>query len=160
MAELTDPVVWSTLVQTVVITLTLAILIVSFRGQERATREAAYQKILDDYTDTMKMMIENPVLSKLPQEVARIRRSGQQSSTRTPEDMIVRSYMMLIYGIFERTHLLYRKKWIDKDTWDQWALFLRTISAHPAFLDVHRTSEGMFDKPFTDYVKSILDTKN
>jgi hypothetical protein len=158
--DISDPIVWSTIIQTAVITLTLVIFILSFRTQNLATREAAYQKVLDDYTDTMKMMIDNPVLGRLPQDMARItKRAGQEPQTMTPEDMIIRSYMMLLYGIFERAHLLYRKKWIDKDTWDQWALFLETISAHPTFQTVHRTSEGMFDKPFQDYVTEILNHK-
>ena len=155
MAEITDPAVWSALVQTVVLTLTLAIFILTFREQNKATRESAYQKVLDDYTDSMKMLVENPILGRLLLEMARIQKQtiDPQSSQ---EDLVVRNYMLLVYGIFERTHLLYRKKWIDKDTWDQWALFLKSISAHPSFQNVHQTSEGMFDKPFQDYVTSIL----
>jgi len=158
LAEITDPAVWSALVQTVVLTLTLAIFILTFREQNKATRESAYQKVLDDYTDSMKMLVENPILGRLPLEMARIQKQtiDPQSSQ---EDLVVRNYMLLVYGIFERTHLLYRKKWIDKDTWDQWALFLKSISAHPSFQNVHQTSEGMFDKPFQDYVTSILDHK-
>jgi len=158
---ISDPVVWSTIVQTIVLTLTLVIFILSFRTQNMATREAAYQKALDDYTDTMKMLVENPVLSKLPLEMARVNRpAGGELPSQSPESMVVRNYMLLLYGIFERIHLLYRKKWIDSDTWNQWGLFLETVTRHPAFRDVHRTSEGMFDKPFQDYVSSMLSRKS
>ena len=68
---ISDPAVWSTIAQTIVLTLTLVIFILSFRSQNQATKEAAYQKALDDYTDTMKMLVENPQLSKLPLEMAR-----------------------------------------------------------------------------------------
>ncbi len=159
MAEISDPTVWSTLIQTVVLTLTLAIFILTFREQNKATRESAYQKVLDDYTDSMKMLVENPILGRLPLEMARIQKQTVDPQS-SQEDLVVRNYMLLVYGIFERTHLLYRKKWIDKDTWDQWALFLKTISGHPSFQNVHQTSEGMFDKPFQDYVTSILNRKN
>ncbi len=155
MADISDPTAWSTLVQTVVLTLTLAIFILTFREQNKATRESAYQKVLDDYTDSMKMLVENPILGRLPLEMARIHKQNVDPQS-SQEDLVVRNYMLLVYGIFERTHLLYRKKWIDKDTWDQWALFLESILAHPSFQNVHRTSEGMFDKPFQDYVTSIL----
>ena len=158
MADISDPTAWSTLVQTVVLTLTLAIFILTFREQNKATRESAYQKVLDDYTDSMKMLVENPILGRLPLEMARIHKQDANLQS-SQEDLVVRNYMLLVYGIFERTHLLYRKKWIDKDTWDQWALFLKSISAHPSFQNAHRTSEGMFDKPFQDYVTSILDRK-
>jgi len=155
LADISDPTVWSTLVQTVVLTLTLAIFILTFREQNKATRESAYQKVLDDYTDSMKMIVENPILGRLPLEMARIHKQNVDPQS-SQEDLVVRNYMLLVYGIFERTHLLYRKKWIDKDTWDQWALFLKSILAHPSFQNVHRTSEGMFDKPFQDYVTNIL----
>ncbi len=155
MADISDPTGWSTLVQTVVLTLTLAIFILTFREQNKATRESAYQKVLDDYTDSMKMLVENPILGRLPLEMARIHKQNVDPQS-SQEDLVVRNYMLLVYGIFERTHLLYRKKWIDKDTWDQWALFLESILAHPSFQNVHRTSEGMFDKPFQDYVTNIL----
>ncbi len=112
MAEISDPTVWSTLVQTVVLTLTLAIFILTFREQNKATRESAYQKVLDDYTDSMKMLVENPILGRLPLEMARIHKQNVDPQS-SQEDLVVRNYMLLVYGIFERTHLLYRKKWID-----------------------------------------------
>jgi len=157
LAEISDPIVWSTLIQTIVLTLTLAIFIMTFREQNKATREAAYQRALDDYTDSMKMLVENPILGRLPMEMARIR--NQNVSQFSQEDMTIRNYMLLVYGIFERIHLLYLRKWIDKATWDQWDLFLKSISDHPAFQNVHRTSEGMFDKPFYDYVTKVLSQK-
>ena len=160
MVDISDPLVWSTVVQTVVVTLTLVIFILSFRTQNMATREAAYQKVLDDYTDTMKMLVENPILARLPLEMSRIqKRAGLEAQSQAPDDVVIRSYMLLIYGIFERAHLLYRKKWIDKDTWDQWALFLRTMAVHPTFQSIHQSSEGMFDKPFQDFVTSVLNRK-
>ena len=111
MLDISDPVVWSTIAQTIVLTLTLVIFILSFRSQNQATKEAAYQKALDDYTDTMKMLVENPQLSKLPLEMARANQPiGAEPQSQPPESMVVRNYMLLLYGIFERIHLLYRKK--------------------------------------------------
>ncbi len=160
MVDISDPVVWSTILQTVVLTLTLVIFILSFRSQNQATRDAAYQKVLDDYTDTMKMLVENPQLSKLPLEISRTnKRAGAEVQSQPPENMAVRNYMLLLYGIFERIHLLYRKKWIDRETWSQWDLFLATMAGHSAFREAHRASEGMVDKPFQDYVASILNRK-
>jgi len=42
---------------------------------------------------------------------------------------------------FERTHLLYRKKWIDKETWSQWSAFLKAVAKHPMFREIHRTGK-------------------
>ena len=159
MVDFSDPVVWSTIVQTIVLTLTLVIFTLSFRTQNKATRDAAYQKVLDDYSDSMRMLVERPELASLQIELARINQTGDLE-TRTPEQLIVRNFVMLLYGIFERIYMLYWKKWIDADTWRQWDRFLTIVAKHPLFEDVHRTTDGMFDKPFQDYVSMILKRKN
>src|SRR3989442_2114683 len=75
-------------------------------------------------------------------EMARAAVPGSSTSSLSPEDMTARNYLMLLYGLFERTHLLYRKKWIDQETWNQWSTFLEVVAKHPLFKDVHRTGEG------------------
>jgi hypothetical protein len=152
---ISDPIVWSTIVQTIVLTLTLIIFTLSFRTQNKATRDAAYQKVLDDYSDSMRMLVERPELASLQIELARISRTGDLE-TRTPEQLLVRNFVMMLYGIFERIYMLYWKKWIDRETWIQWERFLTTVAKHPLFEEVHHTSEGMFDKPFQDFVAQIL----
>lgn len=154
-----DPVVLSTIVQTAVLTLTLVIFILSFRSQNNANKEAAYQKVLDDYSDAMKMLVDKPELSRLQLEIARATATDSNAASRSPDDMVVRNYLLLLYGIFERAHLLYRKKWIDKEAWSQWSAFLKVVAKHPMFDEVHRSSEGMFDKPFQEHVSTILNRK-
>src|SRR5260370_42485861 len=73
--------------------------------------------------------------------------------------MVIRKYVIMLYGFFEKIHFLYRRKWIDEDTWRQWAAFLEVVAAHPVFRDVHQSSREMFDKPFQDYVSGILSRK-
>lgn len=155
MTDIFDPVILATVLQTVVLTLTLVIFIMSFRSQINANKESAYQKVLDDYSDTMKMLVERPELNRIQVELVRM---GviKDDAIQSAEDFALRNYVLLIYSLFERIHLLYRKKWIDQDTWDQWDAFLTTIAKHPLFGSVHRSSEGMFDKPFQDYVTNIL----
>jgi hypothetical protein len=58
--NITDPAVWGTITQTIVLTLTLVIFILSFRSQEKTSKENAYQKVLDDTTDAMRMLVTNP----------------------------------------------------------------------------------------------------
>ncbi len=62
MVDIADPVVWSTIAQTIVLTLTLLIFILSFRSQERSIREQAYQKVMDDYGTLIRRMSETPEL--------------------------------------------------------------------------------------------------
>ena len=161
MAFITDPVVISTIAQTIVLTLTLIIFTMSFRSQNKAIQEDAYQKVLDDYNDAMRMLIERPELYNYQVELLRMNRlpRGGEQKPYSREDMVIRSYVIMLYGLFERLHFLYRKKWIDKDTWSQWSAFLEIMSGHPVFRDVHQSSQGMFDKPFQDYVHDIYRKK-
>ena len=160
--DIYDPVVLSSILQTVVITLTLVVFILSFRSQNMTIREAAYQKVLDDYGDAMRMMSDKPELYAFQVEL--FNRTGQALGAKTEkftrEDMIIRNYVVLLYGFFERIHSLYRRKWIDEDTWKQWAAFLRVVTAHPVFREVHQSSREMWDQPFVDFVDTILKQKN
>lgn len=164
MTDITDPIVFSTIAQTAVLTLTLIIFIMSFRTQNNANKEAAYQKVLDDYSDAFRMLVDKPELAKLQREMARAAALPGSSTTTlaalSPEDLTARNFLMLLYGLFERTHLLYRKKWIDQETWNQWSTFLGVVAKHPLFQDVHQSGEGMYDKPFMDYVSNILNAKS
>jgi len=160
LSAITDPVVLSTIVQTAVVTLTLVIFILSFRSQNKSIQEQAYQKVMDDYGDVMRRMSDVPELYRFQLELFdRAQLGGPDSKTPTREDMVIRNYVVEMYGFFERLHALYRRKWIDDDTWKQWAAFLELISRHPVFQAVHRSSGEMWDKPFVDYVSKILDRK-
>jgi len=162
LVDISDPVVWSTLVQTVVLTLTLLIFIFSFRSQNKAIKEQAYQKVMDDYGDAMRMLSERPELYAFQLELfnATRRTPEREQKSYTRDEMVIRNYVVMLYGFFERVFFLYRRKWIDEDTWRQWAAFLEIVALHPVFRDVHQSSGEMFDKPFVDYVANILNRKN
>jgi hypothetical protein len=154
--DITDPIVLMTLAQTVVLTLTMVVFIFSFRSQNLAIRDAAYQKALDDYTDSIAMLVERPELGKLIDEMGRSiapSDSKAQGKAITIEDRATFGYMLLNYSLFERVYLLYAKKWIDKETWDQWHVWLKTMARHPVFQEVHRRSEGTFDRTFQKLVE-------
>jgi len=161
LVDISDPIVWSTLVQTVVLTLTLFIFIFSFRSQNKAIKEQAYQKVMDDYGDAMRMLSERPELYAFQLELfnATRRTPEREQKSYTRDEMVIRNYVVMLYGFFERVFFLYRRKWIDEDTWRQWAAFLELIALHPVFRDVHQSSGEMFDKPFVDYVANILNPK-
>ena len=162
MVDISDPIVLSTVVQTIVLSLTLIIFALSFRSQDKAIKDQGYQKVLDDYSDIMRTLSERPELHAFQLELINMARqpSSQDLRTYTREEMIVRNYVVRMYGFFERLHSLYKRKWISEDEWKQWAAFLEVVAVHPVFRDVHRTSGDMWDKPFEDYVDSILDRKH
>ncbi len=161
MVDISDPIVWSTVVQTVVLTLTLVIFILTFRSQNKAIKEQAYEKVLDDYSTAMRMLVETPELYRFQLELFNASQGtlGREQRQYTRDEMVIRNYVIMLYGFFERVYFLYRRKWIDEDTWKQWSAFLELMTIHPVFKDVHQSSREMWDKPFVDYVASLLNRK-
>ena len=150
----TSLIIITSIVQTVVITLTLAVFIFQFRSQEKSIRESSYQNVMGRYTDFVKMLIDKPELQKLRYEIASLR--GETMEKLSQEEEVVTSYLLLGYGLFEEVFLLHKKKWIDDDTWSQWSLFLERICRHPLFKRIHETSLGTFDAEFQEYVSKMV----
>ena len=153
MDEATEIIVLTSLVQTVVITLTLLIFIFQFRSQERAIKESSYQNLMGRYNDFMMMQAEKPELNKL------LRDQLQSQNTETKiaaDDISVITNLLIAYGIIEEAFLLYAKKWIDEETWGQWAAWLRDLTKHPRFQLIHQRMSGQFDKRFQDYVSKVM----
>ena len=154
--DFTDPVTILTLVQTIVLALTMVIFILSFRSQNLSIKEAAYQKALDDYTATITMLVENPQLGKVVDEIGRGSTLETPLTPVTVEDRAIFGYMLLNYSLFERIYLLYARKWIDKDTWEQWHTWLKTMAKNPMFREIHNRSQGTFDKKFQELVEAAF----
>jgi uncharacterized membrane protein SirB2 len=138
------------LVQTVVITLTLLVFIFQFRSQEKAIRESSYQNVLGRYNDY--------VMSSSGIDDLLLTRLFSPSRGLSKDEMAGIRRMMIAYGILEETYELYKKKWIDKETWDQWDAWLRAMCAHPHFAMIHAASQGMFDKDFQAHVSQLVNS--
>ena len=80
---------------------------------------------------------------------------GQRPSA---HELAVVRRLMIAYGIIEEAYELYEKGWIDEETWEQWAAWLRAISKHPRFRTLHAGATGMFDKDFQEYVTRIIES--
>jgi len=113
---------------------------------------------MDDYGDAIRLLLEKPELYQFQADLFNrgSRGSGGEQRSFTREDLVIRNYVVMMYGFFERVHFLYRRKWIDETTWKQWAAFLKIVAEHPVFRDIHQSSAEMFDKEFVDYVSSIM----
>jgi hypothetical protein len=133
----------------------MIIFIFQFRSQNLAIKDAAYQKALDDYSDSVALLVQKPELAALVEELGQLMPGAPERTERTkmtPERSAVLGYMLLNYSLFERVYLLYAKKWIDEDTWSQWHAWLKTMAKHPMFQEVHKRSEGTFDREFQKLV--------
>jgi hypothetical protein len=157
LVDSTDLIIITSVVQTVVITLTLAVFIFQFRSQERSIRESAVQNVMGRYTDYVRMLVERPELARLVQFAEGERNvDGASVDKLSPEDEAIYAYLLLGYGLFEEVFSLYKKKWMDEDTWQQWAAFLQRIVAHPLFKRVHNRSTGTFDRDFQELVSKLM----
>lgn len=135
----------------------MVVFILSFRSQNVAIREASYQSALNDYTDSIKMLLERPELGPLMDEMGRaMMEPGEDAATISETDRASFAYMLLNYSLFERIYLLYEKKWIDEDTWSQWLTWMKGMAKHRMFQEVHKRSQGTFDKGFQDLVEGAM----
>ncbi len=147
LVDATDLIIITSVAQTVVITLTLVVFIFQFRSQERAIKESSYQNVMGRYTDYVRMLVERPELAKMLNE---FQSQGRAAEKLSPEEESTYAYLMVGYGIFEEVYSLYKKKWVDEETWQQWVSFLERMTAHPLFQRVHSRSSGTFDKDFQE----------
>jgi hypothetical protein len=131
----------------------MVIFILSFRSQNLAIKEAAYQKVLDDYTASINMLVDRPELGSIMEEIGRTMvAEGAITEPVSEKNRVPFAYMLLIYSLFERVYLLHDKKWIDDDDWSQWHRWMKTMAKHPMFQEVHRRSQGTFDMAFQSLV--------
>jgi hypothetical protein len=159
LVDSTDLIIITSVVQTVVISLTLLVFIFQFRSQERAIKESAVANVMGRYTDYIRMLVERPELAKLlnleeamrpPEEVGAPQKLSEEEQTLTP-------YVLLGYGLFEEVFSLHKKKWMDDETWTQWSAFLERIAKQPVFRRIHKGTRGTFDKEFQDYVSKLIE---
>jgi hypothetical protein len=138
----------STVVQTVVITLTLLVFIFQFRSQEKAIRESAYQNLLGRYNDMMlsSSNTDNPMLARLLAEDKEL----------DQRDIASIRILLQSYSIIDEAYELYKKGWIDDEAWEQWNSWLKAISRHPHFPRLHASTTGMYDKDFEGHVARLL----
>jgi len=148
--DATTLVLVATIVQTVVISLTLVVFIFQFRSQEKAIKEASYQNLLGRYN--------NFIMSGQESDPLFARFLGSNTDIKE-EDLATVRRLMISYGIIEEAYELYKKGWIDEESWEQWNSWLRAISRHPHFRTLHTQTAGMFDRDFQTHVTHLLETK-
>ncbi|HKW04097.1 MAG TPA: hypothetical protein VJN71_02240 [Nitrososphaerales archaeon] len=154
MVDTTTLVVISTIVQTIVITITLLVFILQFRSQEKSIREASYQGLMGRYNDLMLTLVENPETAMLM--MAPMVEAQGNAPKMTKEDAALFGQFLLAFGIIEEAFLLYKRKWMDEDTWLQWSAFLEGLAAHPRFAKMASRTRGTFDRDFEAYVSKMI----
>ena len=109
---------------------------------------------MDRYNDFMLMQAEKPELSNLMRGHTHEHDDEQEA---TPKNVSAYVHLLIAYGIIEEAFLLYTKRWIDEETWEQWAVWLKDLARHPRFDIIHKRMRGQFDKRFEEHVSKILE---
>ena len=148
MVDATTLILLATVVQTVVITLTLLVFIFQFRSQERSIRESSYQNLLGRYNDIMMSSGSNDDLL--------LARFLSPNTELDAKDLAAIRRLMVSYGIIEEAYELYKKGWIDGESWEQWNTWLKALCRHPHFARLHSMTTGMYDKDFQAHVSRLL----
>ena len=152
-----DIVAIATLGQTVVLAITLIVFTLQLRAQTQAIKDAAYQGVLNDYNDIVRTQVNRPEIGELLDDLVR---PGFVSSADLPplssREKLVRSYLLMIYGLFERVYILHDKEWIDDAAWREWATWIEVMARNPIFTHVHMISRGMFNASFQAYVTGLI----
>src|SRR5213079_947751 len=72
--------------------------------------------------------IDRPEIAELMDDLRRTDPSVEsQVPPIPPEKRIVRSYLLLLYGLFERVYILRDKKWIDEASWQEWVAWIEVM---------------------------------
>src|SRR5207247_10705210 len=75
---------------------------------------------------------------------------------RSAREKRVRSYRLMIYGLFEIVYILHEKQWIDDPAWREWATWIEFMCRNPMFTHVHTISRGMFNASFQEYLTGLM----
>ncbi len=153
MVDTTTVLALATVVQTTVITLTLLVFIFQFRSQEKAIKESSYQNLMGRYNDFIVTMVGRPDMVKLILQAAA---DYKPEAEKTPDYATAYGNVLVAYGIIEEAFLLYQKGWIDAETWEQWAGWLRNLSKTPQLRHIQAVTSGTFDPRFEKYVSKLL----
>ena len=141
----------ATVVQTVVISLTLLVFIFQFRSQEKAIKESSYQNLLGRYNNFIMSSedADNLLFARLVSEA---------DGGLGPKDIGLIRRLMISYGIIEEAYELYKKDWIDEEAWEKWNTWLKALCRNPYFGSLHSATAGMFDKEFQAHVTRLLES--
>jgi hypothetical protein len=146
MVDYTTLIVASTIVQAAVITITLGVLVLQFRSQERSIREASYQGMIGRYNNFVTGVVQNPTVF----------RSFLGNNDISPEESLIYGNLLNVYGIIEEAFLLRAKNWISEDEWKQWSVVLSAILARPKMKAMLEGTRGSFDGRFEEYTARMF----
>ncbi len=137
--------------------LPLAILVFMFeqRRQRQNEEEEIYQRLSDEYTAFLKLVLANPDLQLLRKQAA------QESLTDEQNERKFAIFSILV-SLFERAYLLVYESKMDKQTkrlWQSWEDYMREWCRRKDFRDSLPELLGGEDEDFQAHIRKIAEAE-
>ena len=151
-----DPIIIVMIVQTIVFTATVIVLILQARAQVLAVRADLYARCQADYSSLIRMLVQQGELQAIYDDLSKSKPTQWNWPNYDTRQKTMYNYIELNYELFERIFYLWKRGWIDNETWSNWETWLDDLCDHPIFLDVVKDNKGMFGAEFEKYITRRL----
>lgn len=133
--------------------LPLAILVfmIEQRRERRNEEEEIYQRLSDEYTGFLKLVLANPDLQLLRKQAAQEPLTDEQSERKF-------ALFSILVSLFERAYLLVYESKMDKQTkrlWQSWEDYMREWCRRKDFRDALPELLAGEDEDFQAYIRNI-----
>lgn len=133
--------------------LPLAILVfmIEQRRERRNEEEEIYQRLSDEYTGFIKLVLANPDLQLLRKQAAQEPLTDEQSERKF-------ALFSILVSLFERAYLLVYESKMDKQTkrlWQSWEDYMREWCRRKDFRDALPELLAGEDEDFQAYIRNI-----
>lgn len=146
---------WAEALSYVVTIFGLPLAILVFMLEQRRERqneeEEIYQRLSDEYTGFLKLVLANPDLQLLRKQAAQEPLSDEQSERKF-------ALFSILVSLFERAYLLVYESKMDKQTkrlWQSWEDYMREWCRRKDFRDALPELLAGEDEDFQAYIRSI-----
>ena len=158
MVDCTELIIITSIVQTVVITLTLVVFIFQFRSQEKSIREAAVANVMGRYTDYVRRLVDKPELASLL-DIARTR---GQATAKPSKSCLRRNSQSRLTSCWDtassrRSTLSIRKSGWTRRRGAVVRLPRENLRLTPSSGESTLSLAGTFDKDFQDFVTKVIE---
>jgi hypothetical protein len=136
-----------TAIQTIIIVLTFIGIIWQLRQFNRNMRNDAYSKAIEDHSRISQILIDKPQVNK----EFYANNADFKNLDSAQQDFY--NYLALSIGLLERIFLLFKKGWIDQETWEAWERWLIQHWFHIGLFELFWENERRFySMSFYQYV--------
>ena len=151
MFELTTWEMLSYIVPVIGLPFAIAVFLWEQRRERQQEDEEIYQRLSDEYTNFMKLVLENADLRLLRREGPEVQLSLEQKERRF-------AIFNVLVALFERAYLLVHEEEMDQQTrrmWQSWEDYMREWCRRPEFREALEEMLGGEDPEFAECIRQI-----